>query len=248
EAGLRSFNRRMPEEINRVVADHISSFLFCPTATAVDNLANEGITDGVYQIGDVMYDCMLFYMKKVKTIERKVLEKLNIRPKSFCLGTMHRAENTDDSTRLTNISAALNEVATKECPVILPLHPRTVGYVHRYGLKFSDNVEVVQPVSYLEMLVLEKNARIILTDSGGVQKEAYWLSVPCVTLRDETEWVETVELGWNILVGADKLRIVNAAQRGNRPRVSSAEAVYGNGDAARQICKVLQEADFHPAQ
>ncbi len=132
--------------------------------------------------------------------------------------------------------------------MILPLHPRTVAYVRKYGLEFAHNVKVVEPVSYLEMLVLENNARIILTDSGGVQKEAYWLSVPCITLRDETEWVETVESGWNVLAGADKLRIVDAVQRGNKPQASSAESVYGNGDAARQICRILQEAGFHPFQ
>ncbi len=245
EAGLRSFNRTMPEEINRVVADHISNFLFCPTATAVDNLANEGITEGVYQVGDVMYDCMLFYLEKAKTIEKKTLEKLDIHSGSYYLGTVHRAENTDDGPRLASISEALNEIATEDCPVILPLHPRTVGYAHKYGLKFADNVNVIQPVSYLEMVVLENNARIILTDSGGVQKEAYWLGVPCITLREETEWVETVESGWNILVGADKHHIVNGVRRSSKQRVVSPESVYGNGDAANEICKVLQGVESH---
>jgi UDP-N-acetylglucosamine 2-epimerase len=245
EAGLRSFNRRMPEEINRVVADHISDCLFCPTATAVDNLASEGITDGVYQVGDVMHDCLLFYLKKAHAIEENILETLDIHPKSFYLGTMHRAENTNDCARITNISKALNEIATRQCPVVLPLHPRTVRYARKYGLEFAENVRIVEPVSYLEMLVLEKNARRILTDSGGVQKEAYWLGVPCITLRDETEWVETVESGCNILAGADKSKIIDAVQRGDSLPDSSTESAYGNGDAARQICKILQEAGFH---
>lgn len=242
EAGLRSFNRRMPEEINRIVADHVSNYLFCPTTTAVDNLANEGITVGVYQVGDVMYDCFLFYLEQSKATENRTLERLDIRPKSYYLGTMHRPENTDDDQRLTNISEALNEIATADCPVILPLHPRTVGYAHKYGLKFADNVNVIQPVSYLEMVVLENNARIILTDSGGIQKEAYWLSVPCITLRDETEWIETVESGWNILVGADKHRIINGIRCSSRLRAVRPESVYGDGDAASQICKILQRA------
>ena len=244
EAGLRSFNRRMPEEINRIVADHVSDLMFCPTETAVGNLANEGITEGVYQVGDVMYDCMLFYLKKAKVIERKVMERLGIRLKSYCLVTVHRAENTDDGVRLTHIFEALNEIATTDCPVVIPLHPRTVGYANKYGLKLADNINVIQPVSYLEMIALESNARIILTDSGGVQKEAYWLGVPCITLRDETEWIETVESGWNMLAGADKHRIINGVRCSSKLRTISPESVYGQGDAANQICKVLQNKDF----
>lgn len=241
EAGLRSFNRRMPEEINRVVTDHVSDILFCPTATSVDNLAKEGISTGVYQVGDVMYDCILFYIKRTKPIEQEILERSGIRSKSYYLATVHRAENTDDSARLTNIFEALNEIATKDCPVVLPLHPRTVKYAQKHGLDLTNHVKVMQPISYLEMLVLENNARLILTDSGGVQKEAYWLSVPCITLRDETEWVETVESGWNILSGADKHRIVNGVRCSSKLRPVSPESVYGNGDAANQICDVLQD-------
>ena len=240
EAGLRSFNRKMPEEINRVVTDHISELLFCPTETSVDNLSKEGISAGVHQVGDVMFDCIRFYAKRAKTVEKKTLKGLDIRPKSYYLATVHRAENTDDSARLTHIFQALDEIATTDCPVVLPLHPRTVKYAQKHGLEFSNGVRVIQPVSYLEMVVLESNARLILTDSGGVQKEAYWFSVPCITLRDETEWVETVESGWNILAGADRQRIINGVKHSYRARDISPESVYGNGDAAKQICKILQ--------
>jgi len=247
EAGLRSFNRKMPEEINRLVADHVSDILFCPTQTAVDNLAKEGISEGVHQVGDVMYDCILFYTKKTKSIERKILKRLDIRSKSYYLATVHRSENTDDGTRLSHIFKALNEIASTECPVLLPLHPRTVKYAHKYGLEFANCVKVMPPVSYLEMVVLENNAHLILTDSGGVQKEAYWLSVLCVTLRDETEWIETVESGWNILAGADKHRIIDCVRRGHRQRDINPESIYGNGNAANQICNILQRSHAEAA-
>jgi len=240
EAGLRSFNRRMPEEINRVVSDHVSDILFCPTQTSVNNLAKEGISTGVHQVGDVMYDCILFYTKKTKPIEREILERSGVQSKSYSLATVHRAENTDDSARLTNIFEALNEITTKDCPVVLPLHPRTVKYAQKHGLEFVNNVKVIQPVSYLEMIILENNAKLILTDSGGVQKEAYWLSVPCITLRDETEWVETVESGWNILTGADKQSIISGVRCIRKPQAGTSDSAYGNGDAANQICEILQ--------
>jgi len=241
EAGLRSFKRRMPEEINRVVTDHVSELLFCPTQTSVDNLAKEGISAGVHQVGDVMYDCILFYIKKTKSIEKQILEKVGIRSKSYYLATVHRAENTDDGARLAHIFKALSEIAATDCPVVLPLHPRTVKYARNHGLEFANCVKVIQPVSYLEMVALENNARLILTDSGGVQKEAYWLSVPCVTLRDETEWVETVESGWNTLAGADKCRIIDSVRHYHTQPDENPESIYGNGNAAKQICKILQQ-------
>lgn len=242
EAGLRSFNRRMPEEINRVATDHVSDLLFCPTRTSVDNLSMEGISAGVHQVGDVMFDCIRFYIGKAKAIEQKTLTAFDIRPGSYYLATVHRAENTDDGARLTHIFQALNEVAGTDCPVVLPLHPRTVKYAEQHGLHFAEAVKAIEPISYFQMLILENNARLILTDSGGVQKEAYWFRVPCITLRDETEWVETVESGWNILVGANKHRIVETVRDGHSRRDASSESVYGNGDAASQVCKVLQEA------
>lgn len=243
EAGLRSFNRRMPEEINRVLTDHISDLLFCPTETSVENLANEGISEGVYQVGDVMYDSTLFYTKKSKRIEQKILERLDVQSKSYYLATVHRAENTNDTCRLANIVQALNEIATTDSPVILPLHPRTVACVDKCGLKFVGNVKVIQPVSYLEVLVLEDNARTILTDSGGVQKEAYWFRVPCVTLRDETEWVETVELGWNSLVGANQNAIIDAVRNADGCVSAKWDPVYGDGYATARICKILLNKD-----
>lgn len=239
EAGLRSFNRKMPEEINRVVTDHVSDLLFCPTKTAVENLAKEGVTQGVHETGDVMYDCVLFYAEKAKAIEEKTLGSLSMRSKSYYLATVHRADNTDDVLRCTHIVEALNEIATMGSPVILPLHPRTVVCIRKYGLKFAGDVKVVQPVSYLEMLVLENNARIILTDSGGLQKEAYCLRVPCITLRAETEWVETLKSGWNTLAGADKDRIINGVGRADEMQAVSPKSVYGNGDASRKIVKLL---------
>lgn len=244
EAGLRSFNRKMPEETNRVMTDHVSDILFCPTKTAVENLAKEGITQGVHETGDVMYDCVLFYTEKAKAIEQKTLGSLNVRSKSYYLATVHRAENTDDVLRCTHIVEALNEIATVDNPVILPLHPRTVVCIGKYGLKFAGDVKVIPPVSYLEMLVLEDNAQIILTDSGGVQKEAYCLGVPCITLRDETEWVETVESGWNILAGADKHRIISGIGRADELQAVSPRSVYGNGDAAERVVEVID--DFVP--
>lgn len=239
EAGLRSFNKRMPEEINRVLADHVSGLLFCPTGTAVKNLAHEGITKGVHQTGDVMYDCVLFYIHKAKAIEQKTLGKLNVQPSSYYLTTVHRAENTDNANRLSGIVEALNEIARDDCPVLLPLHPRTVGYLEMYDLKFCDNVKVISPVSYLEMVVLENHARVILTDSGGVQKEAYFHAVPCVTLRDETEWVETVETGWNTLAGADKQKILTAVSEQKQLGEVAPDTIYGTGCASQTIARLL---------
>jgi UDP-N-acetylglucosamine 2-epimerase len=235
----------MPEEINRVVTDHISDLLFCPTNTSVDNLSKEGISAGVHQVGDVMFDCVRFYATRSKAVEQKTLKRLDIRPRSYYLATVHRAENTDDSVRLTDIFEALDEIATANCPVVIPLHPRTVKYAQKHGLKFANCVRAIQPVSYLEMIVLESNAQLILTDSGGVQKEAYWFNVPCITLRDETEWVETIESGWNILAGADKHRIVDGVRDCHSRQDENPKSVYGNGDAANRICKVLQGVRSH---
>ncbi len=233
EAGLRSFNRTMPEEINRVVADRLSDFLFCPTRTAVENLAREGITSGVHLVGDVMYDILLW---SLPLAERRsgILERLGVVPGTYLLATVHRAGNTDIRENLAAIVAGLN--ATGE-PVVFPLHPRTRLALDRWGIVPTENVRLIEPVGYLDMLVLEKNARLILTDSGGVQKEAYWLGVPCLTLREETEWVETVEAGWNILVGTSVERLIEAVHtfhpRGDRP------AFFGDGRAGEKIVEAL---------
>ena len=241
EAGLRSFVRTMPEEINRVLTDHVSNLLFCPTSTAVAHLADEGIGEGVYQVGDVMYDGTLFYAEQASALEADTLQRLAVVPKSFHLATVHRAENTDRPDRLAGIFEAFSELATEACPVVVPLHPRTVKYIGTYGLDVAPAVKIVEPVSFLEMVVLEKNARTILTDSGGVQKEAYFLDVPCVTLRGETEWVETVEAGWNVLAGSDKRAILEAVMKTPPPKSRSAAALYGTGDAAPRICDVLAQ-------
>ncbi len=201
EAGLRSFNRRMPEEINRVVTDHLADLLFAPTPAAVENLAREGIPpERVHLTGDVMYDAALHFGRKADEGDSP-LDRLGLKPGRYVLATVHRAENTNDASRLRAIVEALSELA-REIPVVLPLHPRTRASLERSSLHgcFHGGLRVVGPVGYLEMVALERGARLIATDSGGVQKEAFFHGVPCVTLRDETEWVELVEAGWNCCV------------------------------------------------
>lgn len=238
EAGLRSFNRAMPEELNRIVADHLSDILLCPSRTAVENLKAEGIRAGVHLVGDVMYDAVLQFSGRAREVS-SILKDLELEGGRYLLATVHRAENTDNVARLRAILTALS--AIKET-VVFPVHPRTRKLLSERsgdGLSLAGNVRVVEPVGYLDMLMLEQNARMILTDSGGVQKEAYWLKVPCVTLRDETEWVETVEAGWNILVGADAKRIVQAVS-GFRPAEGSYRQLYGDGRVAEQCVYVLE--------
>lgn len=209
EAGLRSFNRNMPEEINRILTDHISDLLLCPTWTAVENLRREGITEGVHLVGDVMHEALLWAAERART-KSTILERLGLSEREYLLATVHRAENTDDPARLQAILdafMALDEI------VVFPVHPRTQARLNALG--FSVNIsrlKLIPPVGYLDMVRLEQAACAILTDSGGIQKEAYWLGVPCITLRDETEWVETLEGGANVLVGADRERIVVAAR------------------------------------
>jgi len=245
EAGLRSFNRRMPEEINRVVADHISDLLFCPTETAVHNLAQEGIHKGVHMVGDVMYDCALYYAQKAQS-RHNLLTRLNLSPRQYALTTIHRAENTDDTGRLLSIFQALNRVAEAGLQIILPLHPRTRERLSVLHLKPSPRLRLLTPVSYLDMVVLERNAKLIITDSGGVQKEAYFYRVPCVTLRNETEWMETVESGWNILAGTDAESIANAVVGARKP--SRWRNHYGDGDAAGRILDVLLSLGVRPSR
>ncbi|MNJ82783.1 UDP-2,3-diacetamido-2,3-dideoxy-D-glucuronate 2-epimerase [compost metagenome] len=206
EAGLRSFNKSMPEEQNRILTDHLSSLLFAPTQTAVENLKKEGITEEVYLVGDVMYDGILRFADIARE-KSAILDTLNIQEKEFILCTIHRAENTNNADRLKAIFQALNESGEQ---IILPLHPRTLKYMSDYGIKASENVRIIEPLGYLDMVRLEDAAKKIVTDSGGVQKEAFFLGIPCVTLREETEWVETVEDGWNTLAGASKDVILEA--------------------------------------
>lgn len=236
EAGLRSFNKSMPEEINRVLTDRISDLLFCPTETAVRNLKQEGITQGIYQVGDVMYDSVLYNVQLAEN-QSHILEKLGLLPKGYILVTVHRAENTDDPDRLRAIFHALQKIAQGGIFVITPLHPRTCNHIK--SLKISLNgLKVIDPVSYLDMLLLEKHAQIIFTDSGGVQKEAFFFRVPCLTLRSETEWIETVEAGWNILADVDEKKIVLCAHDFPKPSYSGQEA-FGDGRAAEKIGTVF---------
>ena len=238
EAGLRSYNRRMPEEINRIVTDHLSTLLFCPSNTSTENLAREGITDGVHLVGDIMYDALLLNTQRVE--ERStVLERFGLKPQGYFLATVHRAENTDDGDRLKAIVKAF-QMVSESFPIVWPVHPRTRKHLHSQNIsaKDSNSIILVEPVSYLDMLCLEKHARKILTDSGGIQKEAFWLRVPCVTLREESEWVETLSGGWNTLVGTDHDRIFAAATRPTPADTALANA-FGDGDAAGKICDLL---------
>jgi UDP-N-acetylglucosamine 2-epimerase len=246
----------MPEEINRLLTDHLSTLLFCPTAQAVRNLLKEGIKDGkttiVKKVGDVMYDSILYYSKSAgekSTILKDLGLSLSLglftpnsklQTPNYYLATLHRAENTDDPRRLESILRALSEIG-KKLPVVLPLHPRTRKMIKDYDLfPKSKGIRLIEPVSYLNMLNLEKNAKAILTDSGGVQKEAYWLKVPCFTLREETEWVETVRSGWNVLVGTRVKRILeemNQVER--RKRIKKGVSIFGNGRASEKIVQIL---------
>lgn len=226
EAGLRSFNRRMPEEINRILTDHASDLLFVPTETAMTNLRNEGLGDGRARIvGDVMYDASLFYRERARAPDWASAMRLD--KSDFILATVHRAENTDDPVRLRNI---LQGLARAGLPVILPLHPRTRNRITTLGITIPEGVLVVDPVGYLEMIWLEVHCQLVATDSGGVQKEAYFFGKPCVTLRDETEWVELVESGWNVLAGADAEEISKAIVQAKRPEGDN--KFYGTGEAA----------------
>lgn len=234
EAGLRSYNRGMPEEVNRLVCDHLSQVLFCPTRQSVENLAQEGVLNGVYQIGDVMFDALLHYLPLAQNLS-SILESLKQNRASYALATIHRAANTDDPSKLKPLLEALGQISL---PVIFPLHPRTRKVISSLGLILPANCVTIDPVGYLDMLQLEANAECILTDSGGIQKEAYWLGIRCITLREETEWVETVAAGWNRLAGTDTAAILDAFNswkpQGDRP------AVYGDGQAAYRIAAVLE--------
>jgi UDP-GlcNAc3NAcA epimerase len=237
EAGLRSFNRAMPEEINRVVADALSALLFCPTPVSQTNLAREGVTRGVYVVGDVMYDAVLQAAQRARVeVAPALLDRLGVRPGRYLLATVHRAANTDDPERLRAIVAALNSL---EEPVLFPIHPRTAQALEAQGLRLAGHARALPPLGYLDMVALEAHARLILTDSGGVQKEAYWLAVPCVTLREETEWVETVEQGWNRLAPADPAAI-RAAVREFRP-TGAPPPLFGDGHAAERIAGIIAE-------
>ena len=224
----------MPEEVNRILTDRVSHQLFCPTSLSVRNLHNEGINKGVYNVGDVMYDIAIHYGDKLDS------ERDYIKDQDYVLATLHRAENTDSLSRMKSIVDAF-EILSKDMHIILPLHPRTKNILKEYKLSEKLNaVEVIEPQSYLDMIALEKSAKVILTDSGGIQKEAFFYQVPCVTMRDETEWRETIESGWNVLVGADSNSIVNNVRNfyETSPRLCSKKP-YGNGDASLKITDTI---------
>ncbi|MBC9877525.1 UDP-N-acetylglucosamine 2-epimerase (non-hydrolyzing) [Bradyrhizobium sp. INPA01-394B] len=225
EAGLRSFNRRMPEEINRVVTDHLSTLHLCPTATAIANLAAEGVVKGVHHVGDVMYDATLFAMDKAETASN-ILTDLRLQPKRYALATVHRAENTDDPQQLREVVQFLLDHA-RDYPVVLPLHPRTRHAASRMGVSL-DGLRVIEPIGYLDMAKLLHYAAEVYTDSGGLQKEAYFHRVPCITLRDETEWTETVANGWNRL------------WKGPAYLARNEITDYGSGRAAIKIAELLK--------
>lgn len=261
EAGLRSYNRRMPEEINRILTDRCSDILFCPTDNACKNLKKEGVSNIAnkgklidlksieslsanqrfpitFNVGDIMYDTVLIGLK-IAEKKSNVLEILKLEPKKYFLATVHRAENSDDKERLKNILAAFDKIS-EEKPVIFPVHPRTKKNLELFDISPSiyKRVLMTDPVSYFDMLILEKNAKKILTDSGGIQKEAYFFEVPCITFREETEWIETLEGGYNILVGTNKKKICHAALTSQPPNPSSLSP-FGDGHASERILSVL---------
>ncbi|GGS36158.1 non-hydrolyzing UDP-N-acetylglucosamine 2-epimerase [Deinococcus knuensis] len=239
EAGLRSFNKRMPEEINRILTDHVSTALFVPTASAVRHLQAEGIQgNAVHLVGDVMFDVSRIMADRARTVST-ILETLGVQEGGFVLSTIHRAENTDVPSRLSAVVGGLREVA-QEIPVVLPLHPRTRKIAGELGLDFG-SIQVIEPIGYLDMVRLEQSAALIATDSGGVQKEAYFYGVPCVTLRDETEWTELIESGWNTLTPPVSAEVVKNSIMHQMNTVGKPELLYGDGHAANKILKLMEE-------
>lgn len=237
EAGLRSFNKKMPEEVNRIVTDHISDWLFCPTFDAVQHLKNENVTGKIHHTGDIMYDAAL-YFAPIAEKQSTILSTLELSSKAFALATVHRAENTDSDQNLFEIMEGLRRISMK-IPVVFPIHPRTCKRLDELNLQFSSsNFRLIPPLSFFDMLILERHASVILTDSGGIQKEAYFHKTPCVTLRLETEWTETVKAGWNQLVSPHSDAIENAFDRAH---AGTSISVYGDGHCASKIIQKLKE-------
>ncbi|MEY4385631.1 MAG: hypothetical protein RLY20_914 [Verrucomicrobiota bacterium] len=234
EAGLRSYNRHMPEEVNRVMADHLSALLLCPSDVAVKNLAAEGITRGVHIVGDVMQDVLTWASERAQATAAEFLSKMQLQEKGYVLATVHRGENTDDPQRLSGVLNALSSLAET---VVFPAHPRTVKMIKQGNHRVNSNVRIIEPLGYFEMVSVSRAARMILTDSGGLQKEAYWLGVPCVTLRDETEWVETVNTGWNTLVGANTDKILATVR--NHVAPATRPALYGSGGVSAKCVELI---------
>ena len=244
EAGLRSFNRKMPEEINRILTDHASDLLLAPTETSVANLLKEGIgQDKIFQVGDIMYDTALYFGSKAERLST-ILDSLNLEPATYILATIHRAENTDSVERLKTVFEGLS-LTGQETTVVLPIHPRTRAVLENAKLLscMKDTIQLIEPVGFLDMVMLEKNAAVIVTDSGGVQKEAYFHRKPCVTLREETEWTELVDAGWNTIAppvaGPDTIKSIILKSIGKRGKNIE---LYGDGRAAQKISSILIEA------
>lgn len=236
EAGLRSFDKRMPEEINRIMTDHLSDLLICPTGTAVANLKEEGIVDGVYHVGDVMADAVL-YNKERASLHSKILETVGVSKGQYIAATIHRPSNTDSKENMESIFSAFEK---SEKTIVFPIHPRTRKYLAEYQIEVPENVHLIEPLGYLDMLQLTANAEKVVTDSGGVQKEAYILKVPCVTLRENTEWVETLNNGWNKLINsADTEAILQSISETIIP--SDGLPVFGDGDGAEKIVEILEQ-------
>jgi UDP-GlcNAc3NAcA epimerase len=248
EAGLRSFNRKMPEEINRVLTDHVANFLFCPTDQSVENLKTEGIptveptlsnkhssaaihSTHVYPVGDVMLDAAMYYRKHARKPPMTIPEK-------FILATIHRAENTDSPIRLSAIIEGFEKIGV-EIPIILPLHPRTRNKMEAWDLTASNRIQIIDPVSYFEMVYLLENCALVMTDSGGLQKEAFFFKKPCITLREETEWVELVKHGFNLLAGAKSEHIYNAYKAILETDLDFSIELYGDGRAGNRIVEIL---------
>lgn len=235
EAGLRSYNRLMPEEINRVLTDHASDLLFCPTQTAVQNLSSEGIRRGIHQVGDVMYDALLHNLALARQ-KNAILRDLKLGKGQYALATVHRAANTDDRQRMSAILDALGRLSL---PVVFPVHPRARKMMGEWGIPAGGNIILIEPVGHFDMLTLQENANCILTDSGGVQKEAYLVGVRCITLREETEWVETVSAGWNSLAGVNKEKIVALFETWFPKQ--ERKLLYGDGHSSEKITRILAE-------
>lgn len=231
EAGLRSFDRNMPEEVNRVLVDHVSDLLFCPTKTAVENLRKEGISKGVFLSGDVMADALEYY-RNIASGHSKLLKGFSLIPGQYMVLTVHRPSNTDNPENMRSIIGAINDCKK---PTLFPVHPRTRNFIRKYGLskKLPENLIICDPLGYLDMITVMSSAAKILTDSGGIQKEAYLLSVPCITLRENTEWVETVNAGWNVLVGADRKKMIEMISTFTPPK--EYPNLFGRGGSERIV-------------
>jgi UDP-GlcNAc3NAcA epimerase len=238
EAGERSFDRWMPEEINRLLADNLADIHFCVCRTSVQHLAAEGIAAKVYQVGDVMFDATLESLAIARR-RSDIRQRLELISHTYILVTVHRAANTDDLKRLGEIVEALNNINER---IVFPVHPRTQKALARLGCELAPHVQVIEPVGYFDMLMLEEGARLIMTDSGGLQREAYFLAIPCLTLRQETEWVETVEAGWNRLVGTDPSKIIDAWRTFEPP--PERPSIFGDGHASQRIAAILSRSQI----